>query len=194
MSQKPKKVEVPLDRPLTYAEYNKLLEHAYSSGFWQATRYARTTKQIKDKLAEKGYPQFPVKVEFSDGDDFEVDFIAETIYRLETAAVLDDRHYARNFIERRLGRGMGMSRIKAELNMKGLEKNLVEEVIEELTMFDEQAEENALKEEFEKVVRSSTVRNTDPMKRKQKVVQRLASRGFPIGDVLDLLRDYSFED
>ena len=54
------------------------------------------------------------------------------VERLETLGFLDDRTYAQTYARMRIEKGYGKRRIRQELRQKGVEENLVEEVVQAL--------------------------------------------------------------
>lgn len=78
----------------------------------------RSEKEIKDKMLEKGYDK---------------DIILYTIRNLKKNGYIDDRHFAYSFIKDKSNiKKYGKQRIKMELLQKGVEREIIDELFEEL--------------------------------------------------------------
>lgn len=73
----------------------------------------RSEAELRTRLARKG---------------FTADTVDHTLARLSQLELLDDRDFARGWVEAR--RGYGPARLKQELRQKGIERDLAEEVIQ----------------------------------------------------------------
>lgn len=89
---------------------------AFQASLWYLSRKSRTVFEIKTKLSDRGF------------DDAEIE---KTVEKLKNLKFLDDQKYAKNFIERQF-RAKGAMRIKRELELKGVSKNIVEEEIAQI--------------------------------------------------------------
>jgi regulatory protein len=116
-----------------------------------------STKVLEEKLFQAGYPQ---------------NIVEQVINTLQKTGWLDDHKYAAHYIERR-SRQYGKLRIKQELKQKGIDINLIDELFEE---HDDSDTLEVAKKYAEKYLK--TLKDTDPMKRKQKVIAMLARKGF----------------
>lgn len=119
-----------------------------------------SVKELETKLLQSGYPQ---------------NIVDQVNAALKRAGWLDDRKYALHYIEKR-SRQYGKMRIRRELMLKGINSSIIEELLEE------QNPDNALcvaKKHIEKYLK--TLRETDPLKRKQKTIAMLARKGFDYG-------------
>lgn len=102
-----------------------------------------------------------------------IDFLLEKRF-------LDDRSFVRNWIRYRRARPLGRRRIHLELRQKGIEEELIiEELNEAFEDFDQQEIVTELANR-----RASRYGDEDPLKRKKKVFDFLARRGFS----LDLIK------
>lgn len=186
--KKARQVTVPTDRPLTRQEADELLEHAYNSALWHVTNYARSKKQLKEKLYLKGYPRDAVAIRNNAGELVYCDLVNETIQRLEDSAVIDERRLVEDFIQSKQRAGVGEQRIRLLLMQKSISSDLVDEVFESV---DPEAPKEALKKTLQRYVATSTFRNTeDDRKKKQKLFQHLSSKGFSFDDISSALQDY----
>lgn len=87
---------------------------AFQAALWYLSRKSRTVFEIRKKLSDR---------------DFDSDDIEESIEKLERLNFLDDRKYAKNFIERST-HVKGLGRIKRELILKGVAKEVIDEELD----------------------------------------------------------------
>lgn len=87
---------------------------ALSAALWYLSRKSRTVLELRKKLEYR---------------EFDVEEIETAIVKLIDINFLDDAKYAKNFIERST-RAKGKSRIKRELILKGVPKDIVDAEIE----------------------------------------------------------------
>lgn len=124
----------------------------------------RTRKQVIDYLLKKEYPQEEIDTAVSE---------------LEKYHYIDDANYCRLYFEMGFEKRRGIGRIKRELAEKGVDKQLIDEVFEELEEVPDQLE-MAL-EEGRLILQGTDTENLD-YKEKQKLMakvsRRLASKGF----------------
>lgn len=185
-------VVIPEDRPLTLEEFIDLRDHAYNSAFWNVTHYARTEKQVVDKLLSKGYVEDEVAYLNEDGERRSQDIIEWVLEELKEREFLGDEDYMERFISSKLSQGWGMSRIRMEALRKGVDRDVIDAIVEQLDFSEE--EDDALGRELERALRSSAVqRDGDPYKRSQKVVQSLMRKGFSYGDIREKMEEIDLE-
>jgi regulatory protein len=117
-----------------------------------------TSTQLRRKLAAKG---------------FEPDDVELGIERCTTAGLLDDRAYAAAFIESRVRRGHGSTRIRQDLGRKGIDRGLVDELLVELVDPDAMATAalDAARRRFARV-------DLDESAARAKAMRWLLSRGY----------------
>lgn len=94
-----------------------------------ATDPIRARKKAMDYLArrEHGRQELLAKVESA---GFEPETAAEAVARLAGEGLQDDRRFAENFVRSRINQGKGPVRIRLELQQRGVEGALVDEVLD----------------------------------------------------------------
>ena len=127
----------------------------------------KTKKDVYDYLIRKG---------FSDEETSEVcDYIEEV-------GLVDDDLYVKFFVEDSFRiKNKGARKIVYELKQRGIDDDKIEEAMEEAS----DMEYEALKEAYERKL-EATKSETDPYKRKNKIIRFLISRGFDYSDIKDL--------
>lgn len=128
----------------------------------------KTKKDVYDYLIRKG---------FSDEETSEVcDYIEEV-------GLVDDDLYVKFFVEDSFRiKNKGARKIVYELKQRGIDDDKIEEAIEEAS----DMEYEALKEAYERKL-EATKNETDPYKRKNKIIRFLISRGFDYSDIKDIV-------
>lgn len=128
----------------------------------------KTKKDVYDYLIRKG---------FSDEETSEVcDYIEEV-------GLVDDDLYVKFFVEDSFRiKNKGARKIVYELKQRGIDDDKIEEAIEEAS----DMEYEALKEAYERKL-EATKSDTDPYKRKNKIIRFLISRGFDYSDIKDIV-------
>lgn len=128
----------------------------------------KTKKDVYDYLIRKG---------FSDEETSEVcDYIEEV-------GLVDDDLYVKFFVEDSFRiKNKGARKIVYELKQRGIDDDKIEAAIEEAS----DMEYEALKEAYEKKL-EATKSETDPYKRKNKIIRFLISRGFDYSDIKDIV-------
>lgn len=100
--------------------------------------------------------------------------IDQTIDFLLSKKFLDDRTFARNWIRYRQARPFGAQRIRLELRQKGIDEEIISEELS--AAFDGMDQSELLRDLASR--RASRYKDDDPVKRKRKVFDFLARRGF----------------
>lgn len=128
----------------------------------------KTKKDVYDYLIRKG---------FSDEETSEVcDYIEEV-------GLVDDDLYVKFFVEDSFRiKNKGARKIVYELKQRGIDDDKIEEAIEEAS----DMEYEALKEAYERKL-EATKSETNPYKRKNKIIRFLISRGFDYSDIKDIV-------
>lgn len=128
----------------------------------------KTKKDVYDYLIRKG---------FTDEETSEVcDYIEEV-------GLVDDDLYVKFFVEDSFRiKNKGARKIVYELKQRGIDDDKIEEAIEEAS----DMEYEALKEAYERKL-EATKSETDPYKRKNKIIRFLISRGFDYSDIKDIV-------
>lgn len=126
----------------------------------------RTEHQLRDKLMQNGYPAVCV--------DLAIDYVKKYHY-------IDDLRYATNYISYQQKR-KSRQKLKIDLLTKGIDKNVVEQALDEAFDSDEQIKIRQLLEK----------KHYDPKecdrKEKQKTYQYLMRRGFKGSDILHVMK------
>ena len=128
----------------------------------------KTKKDVYDYLIRKG---------FTDEETSEVcDYIEEV-------GLVNDDLYVKFFVEDSFRiKNKGARKIVYELKQRGIDDDKIEEAIEEAS----DMEYEALKEAYERKL-EATKSETDPYKRKNKIIRFLISRGFDYSDIKDIV-------
>jgi regulatory protein len=169
-------VKFHLERGMEIDE-DKLKELLYEEEFSKAKSYvyrilARrmyTTREIRDKLIEREY----------------VDKIIEdVIATLERYGYLNDRTYAREWIESRMrSKPKGKIALKRELESKGIDRSIIEDALSQA--FDQSKEAEMAMDLARRKVRSYNA--DDPVAAKRKLRSFLLRRGFDFETVKDVI-------
>ena len=132
----------------------------------------RTEKEVRRKMKEKEYTQ---------------EQIEKTIEYLYSFKYLDDEKYARLFMKDSVYlKKMGVNRIKQELYSKGIDSNVIKEVIEDLKDEDEEYT-NALELASKKL--NSSYKNDDRNKQYRKLSSFLQRKGYGYELVAKVLKE-----
>ncbi len=126
----------------------------------------RTESNLRRKLREGGYPETVI--------DEAVSYVVSYHY-------IDDRRFAENYIYFHKD-SRSRQRIRQDLLMKGIDKELVDEVMEEGYETDERAliKELLAKKHYDP--------DTADRKEKARMYRFLATRGFTPGDIMDAVK------
>lgn len=137
----------------------------------------RTTGEVKRRLRR---------------DEFREEVIDEVVYQLEEQDYLDDRTYARLFAEERFSsKGYGPYRVQQDLRKRGVSEPIIDQVIDEIFDADEMREE-ALRRAEKRWSRLSN--EEDFRKRRKKLYDFLARRGFPFEIVREVVDEVAYGD
>ncbi len=125
----------------------------------------RSRSEVRRRLSEKGYEQNTTQ---------------EALIRLERVGLLDDRAFARYWVENRLQfNPRGAAVLRQELRQKGVDDQVIEEVLAEYD------EEEAAARAAETAVRQ--LRRLDPPTFRRRLSDYLRRRGFPYGVIESLV-------
>lgn len=168
------KVSVDMD----FSE-NEIQEMKYFSDIERAK--SRAINYISGKLKTK----YEVRLKLTE-KDFTEDIIDEVINILEKEEYLNDRLYCEVFIEdKKQLNGYGKNKIKSLLIQKGISKSVFEDFLDEFEY--EEEFDNALKMGIKKL--NLLYNEEDVFKKKQKLINYLAYRGFSFDVINDVLRE-----
>jgi regulatory protein len=159
-----------LNKLLYEAEVGKLMERMY--GLFSVRQ--RSEREVRDYLRNLSFKRkVKGKEEISDSS---IDLLIE---RLKQKGLLNDLEFARSWVEaRRKSKQKGVRALQAELYQKGIDRGIVEEVLdqESIVMGQELSEEELAKQALEKKLRSW--KNLEPQELKKKAIEFLLRRGF----------------
>lgn len=111
------------------------------------------------------------------------EIIGETLAFLKDKGFIDDQLFAKTWIESRLKRPLGLRRIKEELKLKGIDKEIIESEIRELK---KTYTEPDIVIKIAKA-RLSKLKGIEPQKAKGRVYAYLLRRGFSPEIVIDAI-------
>ncbi len=168
------KVSVDMD----FSE-DEILEMKYFSDIERAK--SRAINYISGKLKTK----YEVRLKLKE-NGFAEEIIDEVLDILEKEEYLNDKIYCEIFIEdKRKLNGYGKNKVKSLLIQKGISKNIFEDFLDEFE-YDEEFD-NALKMGIKKLNLLSN--EEDKFKKKQKIINYLAYRGFGFDVINDVLKE-----
>lgn len=128
----------------------------------------RSCKEISQRLKKKRFNQKT---------------ISEILAYLEEKGFLSDREFARAWIESRIKRGFGFSRIRKELDIKGIDRQIIDAQIKEIKT--RYSQEDSLKQLAQK--RWDKLSAIPVQKAKQRLFGYLARRGFSSELIIDAI-------
>lgn len=168
------KVSVDMD----FSE-DEILEMKYFSDIERAK--SRAINYISGKFKTK----YEVRLKLKE-NGFAEEVIDEVLDILEKEEYLNDKIYCEIFIEdKKKLNGYGKNKIKSLLIQKGISKNIFEDFLDEFE-YDEEFD-NALKMGIKKLNLLSN--EEDKFKKKQKIINYLAYRGFGFDVINDVLKE-----
>ncbi len=135
------------------------------------SRKARTVKEARDKLYEKGYHK---------------DAVEYAITTVSSYGYLNDEQYVESYIENAL-RSKGTFRVKRELKDKGIENHLIENATLEI---DVETEESACVRVATKYLKGKSLEDE---KTHERLFRHLVSRGYSYEIIKHALRSLSLE-
>ena len=149
----------------------------YEKAKQKALRYllyrGRSIKEVQTKLAEKGFGDVVIK---------------KVVDRFTDLRYLDDENFARQWAKSlAVSRLWGDRKIETSLFEKGISRDFIKEAIAEAR--EEKDERRAIEELVEKRLRRESECEVFSYKGKRRVTQSLAGRGFPVGLILDILKE-----
>jgi regulatory protein len=135
----------------------------------------RSEKEIRDKFKTKEYS---------------TEAVEEVVDFLKKIKLIDDRLFAKLWVESRIKRPLGLSRLKYELKIKGVDKGLIEEAIDRVK---ENYDEGAA---ITEVVRNKVKRmkGLPAEKIKARLFGFLLRKGYSRDLVFDAIKKYGVSD
>lgn len=149
-------------------KFKDSLEKAKNYAFLLLKFRPRSEKEIYQRLKRK---RFDEKI------------IQETLAFLKDKDFLNDNYFARAWMESRLKKPFGIRRIKEELKLKGIDKEIIENSIEEIKK--NYSEEEVVREIVRQ--RFSRLKNLEPQKARQRLFAYLMRRGFSVEAVIEAI-------
>ncbi len=128
----------------------------------------RSRKEIYERLKKK---------------KFDEEIINETISFLKNKGFIDDQLFAKAWIESRIKKPLGLRKIRQELNLKGIDKQIIDSQIGEIK--EKYSEEEVVGEIAKK--RLSRLKGIDPDNAKRRLYSYLLRRGFSSEIVIDTI-------
>lgn len=133
---------------------------ALELALWYLSRQAQSEKQIRDKLSRK---------------EFEGEEIDEAIKKLKDLGFVNDQKFAQDFVRQsKLGKPKGKHRLRLELIKKGIDKEIITEVLE--TGFSEGEQEELIDSAAKAYLKK--IKNLPREKAYQRLMGYLLRRGF----------------
>jgi regulatory protein len=152
-------------------EENLLHEKAKQRAFRLLAIRARSEKELRTKLKEKGYDE---------------SVVGDVTARLRELRYLDDESFAKSWARNlAVNRLWGNIRIEASLRDKGIPRELIERVIREVR--EELSEQKALRALIKKKAKSLTMKMDD--RNKRRLARSLMGKGFPLDLIFDVLNE-----
>lgn len=147
-----------------------------TDAFQKAKEYAflllkfrlRSEKELLSRLKKKGFPEQVVK---------------QTLGFLKEKGFIDDNLFAKSWIESRLKRPLGLRRIREELKLKGLAKEIIDSKIS-------QAKKDYSEEDWVRRIaedKFDKLKGVEPFNAKRRVYTFLLRRGFSPEIVIDVV-------
>jgi regulatory protein len=130
----------------------------------------RSCAELSRKMADKGYAG---------------DVVSDVLDVLTHMGLMDDDAFAKAWLQYRLNKPMGLRRITQELVQKGISKDKIRGHWDEIKEnYDELEVVRALAKK-----RARQYNNVDPLKRKKRVMDYLARRGFQLDVIMKVIKD-----
>ena len=179
-----KHVDVP-DRVLSYEEFTALWDHAVSSAIWQAENYLRSAGDILDRLYRKGYPNESVEYYSKDKSDIlSCDIADEVVNHLVEKRVIDEKEFASDKILSMIYSGKSVNHIRQKMRQKRFRDDIIETCINEHLKNNPEYNNKSLNRHIEIMTRSPSFTRLDPVKRKDRLIRYMSSKGFSVSDTL----------
>ncbi|HEY6796917.1 MAG TPA: regulatory protein RecX [Kineosporiaceae bacterium] len=145
-------------------------ELARAIALHQLAMAARTRAQLADALARRSIPD---------------DVAARVLDRFEEVQLVDDREFARRWVQsRHVGRALARRALSYELRQRGVADDTVREAVDAV---DDDDELEAARELVRR--RWPAMRGDDPVRRARRLAGMLARKGYPTGIAFRAIRD-----
>lgn len=153
------------------SELNKIKNQAFR--FLSLRNHS--SHELKLKLIKKNYPK---------------ELIDDAIEQLKVKNFINDREFARQYIDEKINKKKsGFFKIKSELNKKGIERELIEELLSSLnSQISLDIASNLAKKKYDQLIQ----KKIDHRKLKKKIFSFLASKGFESDIILSVFNKLKF--
>lgn len=147
-----------------------------SQAIRKAKNYAFLLLKFRQRSEKELYHRLKKK-------NFREEVINQAISFLKDNGFIDDELFAKAWIESRLKRSLGLRKIQNELNLKGLDKKIIERQISEIKKFysEEEIVNKIAKERFAKL------KGIEPEIIKRRLYAYLLRRGFSSEVIVDAI-------
>ena len=116
-------------------------------------------------------------LELTDNDrDFIINFLNDEGY-------INDERYCRSFVKGKLNlKKWGVNKIKISLISKGIDREIIDSVVSEI-------DQDSYKEELIKLLENKKINESDPYKRKAKLIRYAVGKGYSLSMVMEVLNN-----
>jgi len=148
-----------------------LLQKARNYAFLLLKFRLRSEKELYERLKKKKFPE---------------ETIRGVISSLKDKGFIDDRIFAKAWIASRLKKPLGLRRVKQELKLKGVDKEIVESLVNEITK--DYSEADKVLEITE--ARLDRLKGIEPRIAKRRIYAYLLRRGFSHEVIMDVVSKF----
>ena len=111
-------------------------------------------------------------------DDNDRDFIIDF---LQDEGFINDERYCRSFVKGKQNlKKWGVNKIKLSLITKGIDKEIIDEVLSEI-------DQDSYKEELVNLLKNKKINEDDPYKRKAKLIRYAVGKGYSLSMVMEIV-------
>jgi len=149
----------------------------------------RSVEEIRQKLSIK-YDKL-IKIFFYENGQLSKQVILEELLgELIERKYLDDREFTRQYIEQFTNiKGKGKRAIIFALQNKGIDKSIIDELIDNGSIITETKTNTLIDKSIDKILRSQSHRNFEKRKIRDLLIRRLLSRGFEYKNFISKIDD-----
>ncbi len=150
--------------------------------FWEKSEEYKFKNKVLHYLKYRLRSEKEIRDHFR--DKIPASILEAIIKELKERRFVDDRNFALLFAQEKLRNGWGRKALRFELFKKGVNKDIVDDVISGISL-------NKEKEIASNLVKKK-VKGACPLERKKKIYQILCRRGFPHNIIEKVLNDEDF--
>ncbi len=111
-------------------------------------------------------------------DDNDRDFIIDF---LQDEGFINDERYCRSFVKGKMNlKKWGVNKIKLSLITKGIDREIIDNVISEI-------DQDSYKEELVNLLKNKKINEDDPYKRKAKLIRYAVGKGYSLSMVMEIV-------